>query len=248
MALRHAGAAIAELEGISVGVELVGRLGEVAVGLSFTQSRRQVGSLVLRGVGAITRGRLDVDGRGGLCHAAHEADVRRGAGWEQRKAAIARVLEEEVEFGFAAGHKLVRLALPGVGQRRRALVGTAKMWRDGVLCGSGDGSARCGGFAWRVGEGWRRGLVGIQLHGEVGGLGGGTLCRFQAGGRATTVGAAPDDCAVGCSERGCAATGAACCEIMAVLNTRSEAVPGYAAGSRGGGGLYGRSGTAIELL
>jgi hypothetical protein len=59
-----------------------------------------------------------------------------------------------------------------------------------------------------VREGWRRGLVGIQLHGETGGLVGGPS---NWGFRRATVGAAPDDCAVGCSvgERGRAAVSGA---------------------------------------
>ena len=171
VALRHAGTAVTELVE-AIWVELAGRLAEVAVGLSFPQRRRQVRGLVLRGVGAITRGRLDVDGRGGLCHVAQKAAVRRCTCGEQREAAVARVFEEKVEFGLTAGHKLVRLVLPGVGREGRVLSSTAKMRRDGVLGGSGDRRARCGGFARRVGEGWRRCLVGIQLHGEVGGNGG----------------------------------------------------------------------------
>lgn len=153
VALGHAGAAIAKMH--AIGVELAGRLAEVAVGLGLTQGRRQVRSLVLRGIGAITRGRLDVDGRGGLCHVAQEAAVLRWALGKQGEAAVARVFEKKVELGLTAGHKLVRLALPGGGGAERVLSSTAKMWRGGLLGGGGDGRARCGGFARRVGEGWR---------------------------------------------------------------------------------------------
>ena len=178
MAFRHAGAAIAELEAVAVpvGVELVGRLAEVAIGLGLAQSRRQIGRLVLWRVGAITRGRLDIDGCGGLCHVAQKTAVLRWTRREQREAAVARVLEQKVKLRLSARHEFVRLALPGVGERGgRVLGGTTKMRRDGVLSGSGDRRARCGGFARRVGEGWRRGLVGIQLHGEVGETVGGSV-------------------------------------------------------------------------
>lgn len=185
VAFRHAGAAVAN--GHAVGVELVGRLAEVTVGLGFSQRRGQIGGLVLRRVGAIAGRRLDVDGGGGLCHVAQEAAVLRWALGKQGNAAVTRVFEEKVELGLTAGHKLVRLALPGVGNEGRVLGSTAKMGQDRLLGGGGDRRARCGGFARRVGEGWRRGLVGIQLHGEKRETVGRQGDVRRAGGRSATV-------------------------------------------------------------
>lgn len=164
VALAHAGAL--ELEAIVV--QLVGRgAAGVAVRLCLPQRRGEVGRLVLRGVRAIARRRLDVDRRGGR-HGVRAGVLLRAVG-KQRKAAVARVLEQELGVGQLAGHKLVRLAVPGVEEgRARFLLNTAKVRQGGLLDGSGDRGARCSGFARRVGEGWRRCLVGIQLHGVAG--------------------------------------------------------------------------------
>lgn len=85
--------------------------------------------------------------------------------WEQREAAVARVLKEKLGVGQLAGHKLVGLAVPGIEGICARVLCAPEMWRGGLLDWSANGSARCGGFARRVGEGWRRCLVGIQLHG-----------------------------------------------------------------------------------
>ena len=102
-----------------------------------------------------------------MSHGGQEARVGGTAG-EEREAAVAGVFEEKILVGQAAGHKLVGLAVPGLGEsvgtRRRVSVSAAEVLL-GRVDGSSDWSARGGGFAGRVGEGWRRGLVGIQLRG-----------------------------------------------------------------------------------
>jgi hypothetical protein len=154
------------LEVEAIGVQLAGRGARVAVRLGLLEGRGQVGRLVRWRVRAIARGRLDVEGRGSLGHVVRRAVLRRAV-WEQRKAAVARVLEQELGVGELADHKLVRLAVPGI-ERAGGILLAPEVWRGGLLHRRGDGGARCGGFARRVGEGWRRGLVGIQLHGGGG--------------------------------------------------------------------------------
>ncbi|KAH8623584.1 hypothetical protein IG631_22063 [Alternaria alternata] len=164
VAFAHARAlAIGEVE--VVWVQQAGRGGHV-VGLGLgllSQGRRQVGRLVLGRVGAIARGRLDVDGRGGS-HVGEAAVQLRLLG-EEREAAVARVFEKDVLAGLVAGHKLLGLAVPEVGETgTRVLLTTAKMRRRWLFDRSADGGARCRGFTRRVGERWRL-LVGIQLRG-----------------------------------------------------------------------------------
>jgi len=139
-----------------------------------SQGRRQVGRLVLRRAGAKTRGRGDVDGSGGACHVSQGGGLWRGVVCEQREAAVARVLEEEVglEQRAARGAELVRLA----GPRKVELavpLGAAKLRRRSLLYGGADGGGVCCGLALavagdgRVAEGWGR-LLGIQFNGRRG--------------------------------------------------------------------------------
>jgi hypothetical protein len=170
------GVALAHVRALKVEarVQLVGRRAGVATCLSrLSQRGGEVGRLVWGRVGAIARRRLDIDRRGGLCHGARHTVRLLRAVWEQREAAVACVLEQKLGVGQLAGHKLVRLAVPGIKViRTRVLLGAPEMRRGRLLHRSGDGSARCGAFARRVGEGWRRSLVGIQLHGGGGTVGG----------------------------------------------------------------------------
>ena len=168
----------AEARTLHVGAILVasgGVLLGVAGGAGFAQSRGQVGRLVLGRVGPETRGRRDVDWRGCcLCHVSQVGVVWQAV-WEQRKAAVARVLEQKVglELQVAGGELVVVVGVPR-GVEQVVLPEAPKDWFGlGWLDGSGDGSALSGGFAAAVaGEGgvaerwWRRGL---QLHGGRGG-------------------------------------------------------------------------------
>lgn len=133
-------------------------------------------------IGTIALGRLDVEGRGRLSHGLQAAVGLLRALWEEREAAVTRILKEELGVGQVAGHKLGGLAVPRVKEgRARVLFGAAKVRRCRLVDRGADGSARGGGFARRVGEGRRRGLVGIQLHGVVaGGTRGGELGRTDS--------------------------------------------------------------------
>jgi hypothetical protein len=137
------------LEVETVGGQLAGRRARLTVCLGLLERRRQVGRLVGGRVGAIARGRLDVEGHGGLCHVAHRAVLRRAVR-KQREAAVARVLEQKLGVGELANHKLVRLAVPGIERVRGGVLLAPEVWRGGLLHGGGDGGARCGGFARRV--------------------------------------------------------------------------------------------------
>lgn len=77
----------------AIGVELVRGRTQVALGFRLPQGGGQVGGLVLRGVGAIARRRLDVDGGGCLGHDAERAGLLRAIG-KQGKTAVAGVLEQ----------------------------------------------------------------------------------------------------------------------------------------------------------
>ena len=90
MAFPDRGPASREVDAICVGQG--GRRVEVAVGLCLAQGRGEVGRLVLGRVGAIARGRVEVDGRNGLGHVLQGAVVLRALG-EEREAAVAGVLE-----------------------------------------------------------------------------------------------------------------------------------------------------------
>jgi hypothetical protein len=154
---------------------------------------------------AEARGRLEVHGRGRLGHGVQGAVLLRALG-EEGEAAIARVLKQDVAVGQVAGHKLVRLAVPGVGEARtRARVlGAAKVWQGGLLDGRADGRARGGRLSRRVGEGRRRGLVGIQLHGGCGVGGTVSVGWVVEGGTATWLVRSEvtrDDCVAACVPR-----------------------------------------------
>jgi hypothetical protein len=95
--------------------------------------------------------------------------------WEQRKAAVARVLEQKVGLELqVAGGEWVLVGVPGSVEQVVLPEAPKDEFGVGWLYGSGDGSALSGGFAaavageGRVAERWRR--RGLQLHDGRGGV------------------------------------------------------------------------------
>lgn len=75
----------------------------------------------------------------------------------------------------------------------RVLFGTTKMRRRGLVDGGVDGGGSRRRFTRRVGEGWRRSLVRIQLHGCA--RGPGEKKKSPGWEEASSSGGASDDCA-----------------------------------------------------